>query len=221
MQGFKLGALPQQIDPVAADLLAQCETATIGHFMHGCFMDREIVPVQPVHRVAGTAVTLKIPAQDSALLHHVISQLRPNDVLVIDRCGDDRHACWGGVMTHAADHQTIAGVVIDGPVTDVGEIEKLSFPVWCKGRSAVTTKLLGIAGAFNQPVAVGGLTVRPGDAILADESGVIVLPPDSAAEVAERAIAMQAAEIELLKTMRSGTPLGQITGASKIVSDAL
>ena len=221
MQGFKLGELPPQLNPDLRATLAKCETATIGHFMHGSFIDRKIAPVQPIHRIAGTAVTLKIPAMDSTLLHHVISQLRPHDILVIDRCGDDRHACWGGVMTNAADHQQLAGVVIDGPVTDVGEIERLSFPVWCTGRSPITTKLLGIAGSFNQEVTVGGLSVKPGDAILADESGVIALPADEAGETAERAIAMQEAEIELLKRLRAGTPLGQISGARKLVLDAM
>ena len=163
---------------------------------------------------------MKIAGMDSTLLHHVISMLREGDVLVIDRCGDDRHACWGGVMTHAADHQGIAGVVVDGPVTDVSEIDKLHFPIWSRGRSTITTKLLGIAGEFNTAVSVGNRAISPGDAILADESGVIVLSPGEADAVAKRAIDMQAAEIELLKKMRAGTPLGQITGATAMVSGA-
>lgn len=221
MQGFHVGEMPRQIDEKTRELLGNCETATIGHFLHGAFLAREILPVHHTKRIAGTAVTLKIAGMDSTLLHHIISKLRPGDVLVIDRCGDERHACWGGVMTHAADHQGITGVVVDGPVTDVCEIDKLGFPIWGRGRSAITTKLLGIAGEFNVPVSVGNRSISPGDALLADESGAITLQPSEAKAAAECALEMQDAERKLLEKMRAGAILGEITGASAMVSAQL
>lgn len=221
MSDLIIEAMPEQIEPDLRDRLGRVETATVGHFRSSCFVDRSIAATDPRHRIAGTAVTLQLAADDSALLHHVINDLRPGDVLVVDRCGDDHHACWGGVMTNAAVIQGIAGVVVDGPVTDVGEIIRHGFPVWSRGRSSVTTKLHARSGAFNVAVSCGGRVVRPGDAVLADESGVIVLERDEIEAVAERALGMQDAEVDLIGRLRDGERLGDVSGASTMVRDRL
>ena len=173
MRSFKKNPLPDQIDSRIVKKLKRVETATIGHFMHSCFVDREIRASEITNRIFGTAVTLQLAANDSTLLHDVISDLRAGDILVIDRSGDARHACWGGLITNAAVVTGIAGAVIDGPVTDMLEILKHHFPMWSRDRSAVTTKLLAQSGAFNIPIVCGGVTVTPGDAILADESTAV------------------------------------------------
>ena len=221
MKDFTKNPMPPSLPDSLLAKLARVETATIGHFRHSCFMDSAVAAVDPSRRVAGTAVTLQLAANDSALLHDVVSTLRPTDILVIDRSGDRRHACWGGVVTNAAALCGFAGAVIDGPVTDVNEIVRNAFPVWSRGRSAVTTKLYAQSGSFNAPVSCGGVTVRPGDAILADESGVVVLDPSEAEAVADRALGMQEAELELIARLRAGERLGDITGASAMVADRL
>ena len=218
MRTFKKNLLPDQIDSRIVEKLKRVETATIGHFMHSCFIDREIRASEITNRIAGTAVTLQLAANDSTLLHDVISDLRPGDILVIDRSGDTRHACWGGLITNAAVVTGISGAVIDGPVTDMLEILKHHFPMWSRDRSAVTTKLLTQSGAFNIPIVCGGVTVTPGDAILADESGVVVLVPEGAEAIADRALGMQEAEIDLITRLKSGERLGDITGASDMIS---
>ena len=119
MRSFKKNPLPDQIDSRIIEKLKHVETATIGHFMHSCFVDREIRASEITNRIAGTAVTLQLAANDSTLLHDVISDLRAGDILVIDRSGDIRHASWGGVITNAAVVTGIAGAVIDGTVTDM------------------------------------------------------------------------------------------------------
>ncbi|MBL0934610.1 MAG: RraA family protein [Rhizobiaceae bacterium] len=212
---FIINDLPPQIPADVIDLLEQVETATVGHILHSGFVDPRLRAVLPEKRVAGTAVTLRIPGADSTLLHHVLSLVRPGDFLVIDRCGDTRHACWGGVVTHAAKLAGIKGGVIDGPATDFSEIRKVEMPLWCAGPSPITTKLLGLEGAFNVPVSVGGQNVEPGDAILADESGVLVLKPKEARAIAEKAIAMQEREITLLERLRKGEKLPVISGATE------
>jgi len=83
-------------------LLEQCEVATIGpRACTPAFSIARSAPVLPTKRVAGTAVTLRIPHADSTALHYLTKLVRPGDVVVIDRCGDDKHAAWGGVITHA------------------------------------------------------------------------------------------------------------------------
>jgi regulator of RNase E activity RraA len=115
----------------------------------------------------------------------------------------------------------IAGAAVDGPATDFSEIRKLGLPMWCRGPSPITTKILGLDGAINVPVTVGGQVVNPGDAVFADESGVLVVPPDRAKAVAERAIAMQDNEVRLLERLRKGERLPDISGATKIIEEAL
>lgn len=217
---FTLNKLPVQIPAAQIALLEQVETATTGHFLHSGFVDPAIRAVLPDKRVAGTAVTLRIPGPDSTLLHHVLGLVRPGDFLVIDRCGDTRHACWGGVVTNAAKQAGVVGGVIDGLATDFSEVRRREMPLWCRGPSPITTKLLALEGAFNVPVTVGGQVVSPGDAVLADESGVVVLKPDQVEAVARRAIGMQEQEIVMLARIAKGEKLGDISGASKLVAEA-
>ncbi|OYX06118.1 MAG: 4-hydroxy-4-methyl-2-oxoglutarate aldolase, partial [Rhizobiales bacterium 32-66-8] len=139
----------------------------------------------------------------------------------IERCGDTRHACWGGVITNAMKMAGVKAGVIDGPATDFSEIVKVDMPMWCRGPSPITTKLLGLEGAINVPVNVGGQTIEPGDAVLCDESGVVVLKPAAAPAVAARAIAMQEAELVLLARLRAGEKLPDITGARAMVDAKL
>ena len=102
-------------------------------------------------RVAGTAVTLAIPGQDSTLLHHALGLLRPGDILVVDRLGDDKHACWGGGVTVAAKAAGAVAGIVDGPCTDLTEIEDSDFPLWCRGMSPITTRLYNLGGTLNLP----------------------------------------------------------------------
>jgi 4-hydroxy-4-methyl-2-oxoglutarate aldolase len=211
---FQLEPMPAQIDAGRLDRLREVETATVGHFRHDGFIDPDLRAVIPDRRVAGTAVTVRIPGPDSAMLHHALGLVRPGDFLVIDRCGDRRHACWGGVVTFNAKHAGVVGAVVDGRATDFEEVRRRDFPLWCAGPSPITTKILGLGGALNVPVACGGVTVHPGDAILADESGILVLAPDEIEVVADEALARQAREPELLRRIEAGEKLGAISGAT-------
>ncbi|TKT74575.1 RraA family protein [Aquamicrobium sp. LC103] len=216
---FEVRDMPAQIDPKLVARMEKVETATVGHFLHSGFIDREIRAVLPEKRVAGTAVTIRLPHADSTILHYLTKIVRPGDFVVVDRCGDTRHACWGGVVTHAMKIAGIAGAVIDGPATDFSEIRKVEMPMWCRGPSPITTKILGLEGAINVPVTVGGQVVSPGDAIIADESGVLVLSPRQAEWATEKALGMQEAEIKLLERLRGGEYLPDISGATKLVDD--
>jgi regulator of RNase E activity RraA len=217
---FRIEPLPERLPQNLVGLLERVETATIGHVLHSGFVDPAIRAVLPDKRVAGTAVTLRIPGPDSTLLHHALSLVRPGDFLVIDRAGDTRHACWGGVVTNAAKVAGVVGGVIDGPATDFSEVRRCAMPLWCRGPSPITTKLLGLEGAFNVPVTVGGQTVSPGDAVLADESGVVILNRGEAEAIARRALDMQEREVTLLERIYKGEKLADISGATRMVETA-
>jgi 4-hydroxy-4-methyl-2-oxoglutarate aldolase len=221
MPEYVIKPMPTQIAGSLREKLMQVETATVGHSRHWGFMDRSIQPLLKRRRIAGTAVTLAIPGPDSTLLHHTLGLLRPGDILVVDRLGDDKHACWGGGVTVAAKAAGALGGVVDGPCTDLTEIEDSDFPVWCKGMSPITTRIYNLGGTLNMPVSCGGVTVRPGDAVIADESGVLVLGPEEADAIAVAAIARQERGKQNEARVKAGEKLGDISGATKMVLDAL
>jgi 4-hydroxy-4-methyl-2-oxoglutarate aldolase len=209
--------LPQQIDPARLELLVKAEPATIGHVLHAGFMDTGMRGILPDVRIAGTAVTVRCPGADCTMIHYALGQIRPGDVLVIDRCGDHRHAATGGAVAYAARKAGAAGIVLDGVVSDLGELRQFGFPVWARGTSVVTTKHLDLGGEFCTPVSCGGVGVRPGDAILADENGVLVLDPSLIEAAASEAIRMQDAEKTLFARLDRGEKLPDISGATQRV----
>jgi regulator of RNase E activity RraA len=218
---FTINDMPQQLDPELVALLQRVETATVGHFRHAGFMANGLRPLLPDRRVAGTAVTVSIAGADSALLHHAMGLVRPGDFLVVDRCGDDLHACYGGYLAVAAKACGLAGAVVDGVVTDPADIRASGVPVWCRGVSPLTTKLLATGGIVNGPVSCGGIVICPGDAILADESGILVLAPTDVADVAKKALAMQEEEAEELQRLRTGEKVPDLTGANEKIRLAM
>ncbi len=191
------------------------ETATLGHFLVEGFMVPAIQSLLPTRRVFGPAFTVKLPNDEGGALVQALSQAPAGQILVIDRCGDQRHACWGAVTTAAARNRGLSGVVIDGFVTDLAAIEEAGFPVWCRGRSPLTTKGHGGRGACQVPVVCGGVMVRPGQLVLADENGVVVLDPAEAADLSARALSLQEAERDTLRRLSEGETLAAITAASK------
>lgn len=210
--------MPEQVPADVLALLADVETATVGHWRLWGFMDRRIQPLLPRRRIVGTAVTLAIAGADSTLLHHAAGLLRPGDILCVDRLGDDRYACWGGGVTVAAKASGATGAVVDGPCTDISEIEESDFPIWARGLSPITTRLYDNGGGMNIPVSCGGAVVMPGDAILADESGVLVLPRAEAREVAERALSIQSAgKAREARVRNREVRLGDLSGATEKV----
>jgi regulator of RNase E activity RraA len=206
--------MPPQIEPDLVQKLAQVETATVGHFRHHGFMSSFLTPIIPGRRAAGTAVTVSTPGPDSTVLHHAMSLLRRGDFLIIDRCGDTTHACWGGVINQAARTIGLAGVVVDGPATDPSELREHGVLVWSRGVSPVTTKPVSLGGHVNVPVSCGNVAVLPGDAILADESGILVMRRDEVEEVVRLGLARQQREPEIVRRILAGEPVAQVSGAS-------
>ena len=218
---FILKELPRQLDSALVAKLLKAEPATIGHFRNSGFMDPAIRAMQPDVRIAGPAVTVRAPGMDGTIVGYALGQVRRGDVLVIDRAGDHRHAAFGGLVAYACKVAGLAGVIIDGVATDIGEVRKYNVPLWCRGLSAVTTKRIGLAGDFCVPVSCGGVAVNPGDVIIADECGIVVLDRAEAEAAAERAISMQDAEAASRARLDAGEKLPDISGATKMLQEAL
>jgi regulator of RNase E activity RraA len=217
---FVLNDLPPSIDPSLLDKLREAEPATIGHFRHVGFMDPGIRALLPGYRrIAGTAVTVRCYGADTAIVHYALGKLRPGDVLVLDRAGDTRHAACGGGVAFAARETGCVGIIIDGPATDVQEIREYGMPVWSRGLSTVTGKRQFEHGEFCVAVSCGGVAVEPGDAILADENGVLVMKPHEIAAAAERAVGMQKAEQTTLARLTKGERLPDINDTNKRIAE--
>jgi len=215
---FVLNALPQQISPQLIKLLASAEPAVIGHFRYTGFMSPGIKAHFLDRRIAGTAVTVKVPGMDGSMVHYAVGKARPGDVLVIDRCGDETIATLGGAVAYAAKKAGVAGIIVDGLVTDLGELRQYDVPVWSKGTSAVTVKTLGLGGEFCVPVTCGSVAVHPGDAVLADENGVLVLPAADIEVSARRALKMMHDEKETLRRIDGGEKYPDIVGTSSMIA---
>lgn len=218
---FVLNELPLQVDAKLLDLLVQAEPATIGHFRHTGFMEPAIRALLPDRRIAGTAVTVRCAGTDTTIVHYALGKLRPGDVLVLDRAGDHRHAACGGGVAYAAREAGCIGIVIDGMATDIGELREYGLPVWARGLSPVTGKRSFTAGEFCVPVSCGGVPVLPGDAILADENGVLVLKADEITADAERAIGMQQAEKKTLARIKAGERMPDINGTNTRIAEIM
>jgi regulator of RNase E activity RraA len=218
---FIVRDLPTQLDDELITLLSRAEPATIGHFLDFGFVDPAIHALWQVPRIAGTAVTVRCSDRDSTIVHYALGQLRPGDVLVIDRAGDNRHAAVGGGVAFAAREAGCRGIVLDGSATDIGEIRDYSVPVWARSLSTVTTKLQFLQGEFCVPVSIGGVPVHPGDAILADENGVLVLPPVGIEAIARKAIALQEASELRLADVVKGLRLPDLNGTNARLREIL
>ena len=137
--------------------------------------------------MAGPAFTVKGRAGDNLALHAALNLCQEGDVIVVSNEGDETRSLIGAVMmTWLYRYKKIAGIVIDGPIRDIDEIGKWDFPVYCTGTTPGGPYKEG-PGEVNVPVACGNISVNPGDIILADPDGVIVIPRKDAAVVLEDA----------------------------------
>jgi len=152
-------------------------------------------------KLAGSALTVEVRPGDNLMIHAAIALARPGDVLVIDGKGDLSAALMGTIMMNACRQVGIAGVVIDGAVRDSAEIDEMDFPVFSLGTNPNgPTKLA--AGRIGHPVSVGGVTVRPGDLVVGDADGVVIVEREKVVSLlpaAARKVVDEAARIEAIK----------------------
>jgi 4-hydroxy-4-methyl-2-oxoglutarate aldolase len=220
---YVVNPMPAQIGAAQRQALLELDTATIGHCLESGFMDPGIRQNLPGSKLAGTAITVRITTPDSVMAHYALKFARPGDILVIDRGQDQRTACWGKATAYAAAATGLSGVIIDGATSDVADSNAAGLLTWTRGASPVTTKYRGLGGEMNIPISCGGVAVRPGDAILADDNGIVVIDPAILDRVIAEARGWQVAEDQFLAHLREHPTLcyPALTGAEKIVEDAL
>lgn len=161
-------------------------------------IDSAIRPIGPA-KLCGTAFTVRVSQGDNLMFHAAMDLAQPGDIIVIDAGGFEERAIFGELMASYCRKRGISGIVCDGAIRDAGAISEMKdFPVYARAITPNGPYKNGV-GEINIPVVVGGKLVRPGDIIVGDDDGIVIISPDIAREVALAAAEIQKKESKIMQ----------------------
>lgn len=201
------------IDEKTIELLKRVSTPNISDAMHRKGAMKNIRSICPGTKAAGRAVTVATFEGDWAKSVEAIDIAKEGDVIVIYN-GSPHVAPWGELATLSCINRKIAGVVIDGAVRDVDDIRRLNFPVFAASVVPNAGEPKGF-GEINAEIKCGGETVKPGDYIVGDDNGVVVIPKERGYEIARRAVEVEKNESRIRDEIRRGRTLSQVLSLEK------
>jgi len=174
----------------------------------------DIKPIDSLSRLCGPAVTVACRPGDNLMLHKAIYVAEPGDVLVATVGGYTEAGPWGEIMTLAAQARDIAGLIIDGSVRDSRAIRDLQFPVFSKALSIKGTAKDSL-GLINHPINLGGVSINPGDLILGDADGIVVVARQDLAEVLTQCRLRREKEEKIKEELQRGKSTLELFGFDK------
>ncbi len=194
----------RRADRATVDLLGTLGVATVHEAQRRTgLMQPYLRPIYPGARAAGTAVTVSCQPGDNLMIHAAMAVVSPGDILVVTTTSPSTDGMFGELLAESCRAHGVVGLVIDAGVRDVAELEAINFPVWSKAISAQGT-VKATAGSVNVDVVCAGALVQPGDAIVADADGVVVVPRDRVSEVAQLAEARRQKEELARERLKAG-----------------
>jgi 4-hydroxy-4-methyl-2-oxoglutarate aldolase len=184
----------RRADPAAIAQLAASGTATVHEAIgRRGFVGSDLRPIQQGVRLAGSAVTVSSHPGDNLMIHAAVEMCAPGDVLVVTNTSPSAHGMFGELIATSLMSRGVRALVIDAGVRDTAELRALGFNVWSRHVSCQGT-VKASPGSVNVPVVLGGVRVEPGDVVIADDDGVVVVPRDEAVWAAEQALAREQKE---------------------------
>jgi 4-hydroxy-4-methyl-2-oxoglutarate aldolase len=191
-------------DPEAVKILGELGVATV-HEAQGRtgLMKPYMRPIYPSAKAAGPAVTVLCQSGDNLMIHAAIEVCQPGDVLVVTTSSDSTDGMFGDLLATSLVAHGVLGLIIEAGVRDVSELTAMDFPVWSRAISAQGT-VKATAGSVNIPIVCAGASIQPGDVVVGDMDGVVVVPREHAAEVAKASQARVAKEEKNRHSLRQG-----------------